>query len=325
MKIVFVGDFLYNSGSTQTLMGYWEAAKTMGHQLFLCGYIDSPTFKKMPTMDFKDLNNKDVDRVVYVFESIMYLDPQKFPHRLSRHLNKTERSKRAVIDAEGNYNDAQSKLFPDKRRWKEIIDELTDKVLQPTLQPLSRRAKTFLYFGFPKKQRVHQKLYDIIYVGNNWHREEEMQNLIRSLKPCLDQLRVCVKGEGWHFIKSKGNLKVETSVPLGKFVQTMSLGRFNPILFNKELLVKKMVTPRMFETFAADTTPLLFDSKDYFEKIYGKEIRDFITSYEKVCDKMKEINENQDVFGAKLEKIRSILEEKHSYQTRLKELITLII
>jgi hypothetical protein len=80
------------------------------------------------------------------------------------------------------------------------------------------------------------------------------------------------------------------------------------------------VTPRMFETFAADTIPLFYEDFDYNEEIYGEIANKFSSNKSSMKEKIKDVIENPQKYLEYRDIIRRHLTLLHSYKKRIEDL-----
>lgn len=346
IKITFIGDFLYNSGSGQTIIEYSKVAKRQGVQLSISGFIDKFMARNVPVLD--RVSNYNTDVVIFLFENIMYLDPQKFPGRLESYLKDSDKIPRIVIDTDAKYKSIgkiseESMLreeIDDLKTWDLVIDNLTNIILQPKTQSRRKHMNTypFLFFAFPNIVNSSvKKVYDVTYLGNNWNRENEMTAFLHSAidSKCINSVRI--NGKNWRKkeiesrLLNKSNVKnipfklsIRGSVLPNTHLKFMSKGLINPILVNKDLLEKYLVTPRMFEAFAANTIPLLTDSALYVKKIYSEQSNIFFSPEEMIGRKIKDIFSFYKKYEEKRNEIRKHLKAEHSFEKRFTELLGII-
>lgn len=182
----------------------------------------------------------------------------------------------------------------------------------------------FYFFGFPDTDiKMPKKKFDIAYVGNNWFREEEMTNFLKAAVESNVVKKVKIIGKDWDKYKLSRtplDIKIGKSVLPEKLIRTMSTGSINPILTCRNLLKHKLVTPRMFETFAADTVPLFYDNFDYGDKIYGGVAKEFSSNESLMKDKIKNVIENHKKYIEFRNTARKYLTSLHSYENRMQEL-----
>src|SRR5439155_16065202 len=153
--------------------------------------------------------------------------------------------------------------------------------LQPCLGSLAPGAHKYLFGGLdPQQGRAvagnGQKEYDLVYVGNNWCRWPDMSWLFKGLARVRPKLgRVAIFGNWWDgnlprvapqtekfvysdpgFLRGHG-VESYPPVPFGQVETAMGRGRLHPVFVRPVLNTLRFTTLRMFETFTADTVPVL--------------------------------------------------------------------
>ena len=101
-------------------------------------------------------------------------------------------------------------------------------------------------------------------------------------------------------------------------------GRFNPILLRSLFRHLRIVTPRLFETAAADTIPLFVLDPLHVQEIYGKQGLELILPEEAPQDKILDIVHHPERYRDAVMGIRRYIAEKHSHAARLRRLIEII-
>lgn len=303
------------------------------------GYIDSIIRSTVPVAK----RNWQPDIFVIVYETYPFLSPED----IDQICKQIPRSKRIVIDPDGKY----SKPVPSKdntnhdipnsyEHWTELYDSLSDTILQPFLgSTTTKNLKPFLYFGIGdviQEKDPSGKDFDLLYVGNNWHRWRDIRWLVETIAPIRNRLkRVALVGQHWsnevmqgyedatysdpEFLK-RNHIEILDSAPYGHIEEAMSRGLFHPVLVRPILNELHFVTPRMFETFAADTIPLIPAYFTHAIKLYGDEIKQ-LTLSDNPAGLIIKILDNYDKYRKLTRDIRETLKTRHSYKTRLAELL----
>ena len=86
----------------------------------------------------------------------------------------------------------------------------------------------------------------------------------------------------------------------------------------------RLVTPRLFETVAANTIPLFVLDALHVSEIYGEEALDLVLSEDNPQEKIMDIVQNPKRYSDVVEGIRKHFTEKHSHVARLRRLIEII-
>ena len=113
-------------------------------------------------------------------------------------------------------------------------------------------------------------------------------------------------------------------VKFEKVIDWMSKARFNPILMRTLFQHLRIVTPRLFETVAADTIPLFVLEAQHACEIYGEEARELILDGPSATGKVLDIVTHPARYREVVTGIRANLAAHHSHAVRLKRLIEII-
>lgn len=345
IKIAFVGNYEYNCGSSNTLLGYVRAGESLNCDVRASdfGYIDRIIRSSIPIAD----KGWRPDLLVIVYESYPFLSNEQ----ISEICSFIPRSKRIVIDPDGKYShplsfagDTNHPTSDSYDYWTSIYDSLSDVILQPLIgETKTKKVQPFLYFGMDSKVSdfsEQSKDFDLLYVGNNWHRWHDIKWLVEAITPIRSHLkRVGLIGQYWSgevmeefkkatysdpdFLK-RNKVEIHGSAPYGDVESAMSRGLLNPIFVRPILNKLGFVTPRMFETLLADTVPLIPNYFTHSTDLYGKGIKHLVLSLEHPADDITRILENYEENKKLARNIREILKMKHTYEARLKQLLQYI-
>lgn len=343
-KIAFVGNYQYNCGSSNTLLGYVKAGKTLNWDVRVSefGYIDDTIRATIPVAD----RNWRPNLLVIVYESYPFLSSETIDEICTF----IPRSKRILIDPDGKYCEPCSVKHdnnhptPDPYHyWTSLYDSLSDVILQPFIgkEPkVKNNVHSFLYFGMdselPDFRRV-KKEFDLLYVGNNWYRWHDIKWLVETIAPIRSRLkRVGLIGQFWSEevmeefkeatysepnLLKKNNIEIFGSAPYGQVEKTMSKSLLNPIFIRSILSKLEFVTPRMFETIMADTVPLIPSYFKYAHRLFGDTINHLTLSADHPTDDLEKIFQNYKENEKLAREIRKSLKAQHSYEVRLRQLL----
>jgi len=345
IKIAFVGNYQYNCGSSNTLLGYVRAGESFNYDIRVSdfGYIDETIRSSIPVAD----KSWQPDLLVIVYESYPFLSKEQIDQICSF----IPRSKRIVIDPDGKYShplsfigDTNHPTSDSYDYWTSLYDSLSDVILQPFIgEAKTKKVQPFLYFGMDSKVSdftKQSKDFDLLYVGNNWYRWHDIKWLIETIAPIRTLLKkVGLIGQYWsgevmeefkeatysdpNFLK-RNQIEIHDSAPYGQVEMAMSRGLLNPIFIRPILNKLGFVTPRMFETLLADTVPLIPNYFTHSTDLYGKAIKPLILSLENPADDIMRILENYEENKKLVRNIRETLKAKHTYKVRLKQLLQYI-
>src|SRR5713226_831070 len=292
MRIMLVYWAFEDQGSGLLINGYTRAAREMGHEVVVYGR-PIPNIPLTYSMDVES-----ADALVYIFEwttDLLRGDNLDFAR-----LSKVPRRRTVILDGDGNYNDLVSaegdydhRDEAARNKWIAICDSLTDKICQPTLHPLRKNVRSFLFYSYNPAWATpldfRAKEYGMIYIGHSKFRWRPMLNVLRAIEPIRARVgRVGLVGYGWSSLPPwaspmkleaayysdpayLGELKAEVldPVPFEHVIQWMSKAVFNPVISRPTFSAMRLVTPRFFETPAASTIPVFGQDEAHVEEIYG--------------------------------------------------------
>jgi len=347
VKILFVMEQRVNAGSIQAVSNYVRTGAEMGHEIAMFG---------RPDLDFPLLRwstePSRFDYVVFIIESrLSWLTGLRLP----RILNAVPRRRRAILDADGMYNrvitvngyDRNHAAERDREQWLAAYGELADKVLQPTPQPLEPNVTPLLFYGYDAQSRAHrngtaEKPFDIVHVGHNWWRWEEVGT---RLLPAIERIRsllgkICFLGLWWDAAPSwaaalgleqafqldierfrRLDIEVHPPVAYTKVIPTMSQARINLMTQRPLFRRLKLTTSKYFEIFCADTIPLVMLHPSDAELVYGPAGRE-LTLHGRLDEKLIEVIEHPARYTEIVNEVRSHLIRHHSYRQRVNELVS---
>jgi glycosyltransferase involved in cell wall biosynthesis len=349
MRLMFVHYLFADRGSAQDIHHFTMAAKELGHEVALYGPPD-------PCSPFNySLDVQSADAVIFIFEwttALQFgdaLDLTKLVSRVPRH-------KRVVIDCDGKYNEAISVVGDynhadpsESKRWIAICDSLSDKIYQPTCAPLRPNVGTYFFHAYSQSWEVplefDSKQYGMFYVGHNWFRWKPFARVLNAIEPIRATVgRLGIVGHGWDSPPPWANpsiiedayqsdpdylrqLEVEVRPPIQftEVIRHMSLGAFHPVVYRPLFDHLRLVTCRTFETFAANTIPLFATGSDYNSDFYGADVNELVLDGKQAAqDKIIDVVRRPRHYAGIVERIRQHLREKHSYASRVRELVEIV-
>src|SRR5262249_36832224 len=186
------------------------------------------------------------------------------------------------------------------------------------------------------------KPYGVAYVGHNWQRWSQLRRFLEAIEPlrgglgpiCLAGWRWGKRGDGAVELGIQGvdvdpelltRLGVETRypIPFHEVVAFLGQARLCPVIHRPLFNQLGLVTNRTFETFCADTVPLLLLPAEMVESIYGPEARPLAPG-EDVAGRVRDLLRRPEVYWDAVLKTRAHLARHHSYEQRFKELVTIL-
>jgi len=347
VKILLVMERRVNAGSIQAAANYVRVGAEMGHEIAVYGRSD-PAFPHLRC----STDVEHFDYVLFIVESRLdWMTGLK----LSRIVVRVPRSRRAILDADGMYNrvvtvngyDRNHPTQRDRDRWVGFYDELGDRVLQPTPEPLESGVMPLLFYGYDPTSRVAgngavTKPFDIVHVGHNWWRWQEVGN---HLLPSIERIRSRIGKIGflglwwdaappWAALLGleaafqldverlrQLNIEVHPPVPYVDVIPTMSLARINVMTQRPLLRSLRLTTSKYFEIFCADTIPLLMLTPSEAEQVYGAAGRELALDGN-VDHKLVDALDRPAAYKEIVEQVRSHLLAHHSYRQRVHELVS---
>jgi hypothetical protein len=353
MRLMFIYNLGDDVGSAQTIDGYSRAAKALGHEVII--YRTPPGAEAGLFEDLRSsLDVESSDAVIFVLE--WWLDMQYAGHlNLVRLMAKIPRERRIVIDNDGMYNDAirvdGDYNHPDEagsRARTALYDSIADRILQPTLHPLRRNVRSFLFHGYNPAWEVpldfRDKQYGMRYVGNNWFRWQAMRRVLDAVEPIRAKVgRIGLVGYAWdppaHWVEPKlrqqacytdpdylRTLAVEVmpAIPFRQVITAISTGIFCPVLLRPVFNRLRLVNPRLFETCAANTIPVFALDPAFVSEICGEDAVELVLPEDRPEQKILEIASRPERYVEIVSEMRRHLAENHSYRARLEELINIV-
>ena len=347
MRIMFVYWAFEDQGSGLLINGYTQAAKELGHEVVVYGR----PIKNIPLNYSMDVESADA--LVYIFEwttDLLGGDNLDFVR-----LSKIARRRTVILDGDGNYNDLVSAEGDYNHRdqasldkWISICDSLSDKICQPTFHPLRTNVRTFLFYSYNPQWEVplanRNKELGVVYVGHSKFRWRALSRVLAAIEPVRNRVgRIGVVGHGWNALPAWAvPMKMEDAyytdtnymrtlgvealppIPFQQVIPWMSKGYLNPILSRPTFMRLRIVTPRFFETPAANTFPVFNLDDAYVKEIYGESAKDLVLPETNAHEKITDMLDRPDHYAAIVHDIRCRLKKHHSHKQRLKELIDII-
>ncbi|MFG3051473.1 hypothetical protein ACGFZP_11090 [Kitasatospora sp. NPDC048239] len=294
-RIAIAGNLHWNAGFSQTVAAYVAAAPALDCEVAVAAPLsrmDAEVPGHLPLVE--DLGW--ATHLVFMFEARQFLtDAQRelaasFP-----------RNRRAVVDFDGHWDPVASAeddgSGPSTESWRALYRELSDLVLLPKLGGgLPEGAEFFKCFGLPAE--VHRPPlsgdtdYDLQYIGSNWWRWDALAQVVEAAAgadPALRRIRVCGRwwdGEtcpgheaastsraGW--LRERG-VEIHPPVPFGRVIAEMGRSLVSPLLVRPLVAETRLLTPRMFETLASGSLPVLPADAEFLAPLYGVWAQDLL-------------------------------------------------
>jgi hypothetical protein len=244
--------------------------------------------------------------------------------------------------------------------WEEAMRAVSGTILQPTLSPLRADVRSFLFHAFdisavanvPKDARhaaaawrsagPAEKPYGVIYVGNNWQRWDQVRRFLDqygTIRAEVGRARLV----GWDWGKRPdwavdagimgidtdpamlASLGVEVSdgVRFDEVVALLGKARFAPVFHRPLFQHLGFVTNRTFETFCADTLPVLMLPRELVAAIYGPAALALVPGDDVAAHLRNALNQPEKHWDAVLQ-TRAHLARHHSFMARFQQLQDLL-
>ncbi|MBX2805728.1 MAG: hypothetical protein KTR19_07140 [Hyphomicrobiales bacterium] len=240
--------------------------------------------------------------------------------------------------------------------WEDAFRAVSGTILQPTPTPLRSDIGSFLFHGYDpdavdrnyasadeaaaawRSASMEDKPYGVVYVGSNWQRWNQMRRFLEGYAPARDKVgQACLIGWDWgerpewaiengvagidtdpDFLREL-NVDVYDGSRFDDVTDLLGKGKFVPVIHRPLFRHLGMVTIRTFETFYADSLPVLMLPRDFAETIYGPAAVTLVPG-ENLADHMTDALENPEKYWDAVLKTRDYLARHHSFGKRLEEL-----
>jgi hypothetical protein len=359
MNLLLVSKLARSARAINTIAQYCRAAPKLGHQVAVFGEqqsdfpdirfsldvaaFDIAVFVVYMPSDFPDLpylanllDGVSKGRRVIIDCSGRYNDTVRVDHDFN-HLEK--------MDGHQGWE------------WIEAFQSVADRILQPTLTPRRQDVQPFLFHGYDPNGAVRSgpssgeaaqrwsreaKKYGVAYIGHNWQRWTQMRRFLEAIAPIHEELGSLVL-VGWDWRRRPDwaiqlgirgadvdpellehlSVEVRDPIPFKEFPQFLSDARFSPVFHRPLFNELGLVTNRTFETFLADTVPLVMLPEGLAEAIYGPDVHPLVPGGD-IADRLQEIMRDPEPYWDAIGRVRQYLATHHSYMQRLSELVALI-
>jgi hypothetical protein len=244
--------------------------------------------------------------------------------------------------------------------WVEGFQTISDRVLQPTLTPLRPDVTPFLFHGFDPQAVARpaataeeaarswsasengQRPYGVVYVGNNWQRWSQLGPFLESVEPVKEEVGpVCLTGWDWAArpewaidlglqgvdvdtaLLERVGAETEWPVPFDEVVEALGRGRFTPVVHRPLFNRLGLVTNRTFESFCADTLPVLLLPPELVEPLYGPPALRLVPG-EDVGEHLVDALRRPEAYWDAVLATRAHLAAHHSFERRFEELVAIL-
>ncbi len=362
MNLLFVSKVDRFARAINTLSKYVQVGKALGHEVALFGEPNSD-FPSMPySLDVKRFDfvvfviyeSWDFPDMPYLAQLLDGIPKRK------RVIIDCYGRYNETIRVEHDFNHLEKMDGHQGWEWVEGFQAVSDKILQPTLTPLRSDVQSFLFHAYDADAGVSNysspaeaanawlgkangsKPYGVTYVGNNWQRWTQVQRFLEAIEPLKKELGpIAIVGSGWDntpdwaiqlgvhgadvdpMLLERLGVERKAGIPFDQVSQFLTQGRFAPIFHRPLFNHLGLVTNRTFETFCADTMPLLMLPEQIVDTIYGVDARPLAPGND-VAGRLEDIMHRPAFYWDAVLKTRAHLTRNHSYQQRFRELLTIL-
>ncbi len=343
--------------SVASVHRYMAASRTLGHEIAVYGEPNG----QLPDLRFTtDLDG--VDCAVFVMQVAWDFPDMPYLARLLDGIPRERRIAvdmwgrfNDTIRLEHDFNHLEKLDGHAGWEWEEAFQAVSDTILQPTLAPLRPEVHSFLFHGYDQASVVAphrtareaaaawaKKDYGAAYVGSNWQRWEQVRRFVEAYAPVRDKVGpISLAGWDWSarpdWAVKMGIMGIDTDPALlarlavevrdgmrfDHVVGLLSRARFAPIFHRPLFRHLGLVTNRTFETFLADSLPVLMLPRDFVAAIYGEAALALVPGGDLAAHLDNVLSQPERYWDAMLQ-TRSHLASRHSYAQRLRELESII-
>lgn len=243
--------------------------------------------------------------------------------------------------------------------WEQAIAAVSDTILQPTLQPLRPNVGSFLFHGFEPSAVISAEMtakdraarwrdagaetkpYGVMYVGSNWQRWGDVRRFLEDYASVRTSVgRACLIGWDWgarpQWAIDKGLAAIDTDpeflgeicvevrdgVRFDEIVGLLGKARFVPVFHRPLFRHLGFVTGRSFETFHADSMPVLMLPADFVTAIYGPAAALLVPQSGVAAHLTAALAEPERYWQAVMD-TRAYLARHHSFEKRIEQIAAL--
>jgi hypothetical protein len=358
MKVLLVVELDPWVRSVSTVHRYVAAGRRLGHDIVVYGEANA----ELPQLPFTtDLSG--IDLALFIVQVPNDFPDMPYLARLLDGIPRERRvvldiwgRYNETIRLDHDFNHLEKIDAHLEWEWVEAMDAVSDHVLQPTLSPVRLGAKPFLFHGFDPEMVAKPyasakdaaaawrsgKSYGAMYVGNNWHRWHQLRAFLDEFAQVRDSAgKFCLTGWDWRqrpnwaiesgiagvdtdpdYLEAQG-VEVRDGVRFDEVISLLGTAKFAPVLHRPLFKYLNLVTNRTFETFCADTVPVLMLPHEFVSAIYGKAALALVPSAS-VADHLKKVLSDPEPYWDAVLQTRKHLAQNHSFERRIAEIEALL-
>lgn len=353
MKILLVTSVDAWTRSVSTIHKWIDAGRALGHDISVYGEPNP----ELPNLKFTtDL--KSVDLALFIVQVTSDFPDMPYLARVLDGIPQEKRAivdlwgrYNDTIRVEHDFNHLEKLDGHQAWEWQEAIAAVSKVILQPTLSPRRDGVQAFLFHGFDEGSVVKKyktageaaaawknKPYGAVYVGSNWQRWHQVRAFLEDYgKVRKEAGQACLAGWDWSarpdwavqmaimgvdvdrdFLATH-DVEIHNGVRFDEVVGLLGQAKFAPVIHRPLFGELGFVTNRTFETFYADTIPVLMLPEDFVETIFGSAARALIPS-KGVAEFCADALKHPEIYWDAVLRTRAHLAARHSYAVRIDEL-----
>jgi hypothetical protein len=361
MKLIFSTELTRYARSTYTLTKYVEVGRALGHEVSVFGEKSADLPSLPYSLDVEKFDFAIfLIHVPSDFPDLPYLAQllDRMPKERRVIIDCLGRYNETVR-VEHDFNHLEKLDGHQGWEWVEGFQAVASRILQPTLKPLRSDVQPFLFHAFDPAAVVRPyataaeaanawagdgtgKPYGLVYVGNNWQRWTQVRKLLEQIEGLNGLLgRIALVGWDWGRrpewavqlglegvdtdpeLFSRLGVETREAIPFNEVSELLGQAKFSPV-FHRPLFQKLgFVTNRTFETFCADTVPILMLPKDTVRDVYGEDALPLAPG-EQLAKRLSDTLRHPEPYWDAVLKTRAYLAQHHSYQRRFEELVKIL-
>jgi hypothetical protein len=361
MKFLMVTKLAMSSRAVNTIARYCEIGRRLGHEVAVFGEkqaelpfefsLDVKRFDFAIFVVYMPFDFPDLPYLAAVLDGIPK-ERRVVIDCVGRH-NETYR-------VEHDFNHLEKMEGHQGWEWVEAFQTVAGRILQPTLRPRRDDVESFLFHAYDPRAVARPyrsaadaarawagtngggKAYGLAYVGNNWQRWSQMRRLLEALEPLRAAVGpICIAGWDWgkrpdwaiqlgiqgvdidSDLLARLGVETRDAIPFTEVVPFLGKARFAPVVHRPLFNELGLVTGRTFETFTADTLPLLLIPGTFAESVYGPDARPLVVG-DDIAGKVRDMMRHPEVYWDAVLRVRAYLAAHHSYEQRFGELIDIL-
>ncbi len=353
MKILLVTSVDAWTRSVSTIHKWIAAGRALGHDIAIYGEPDAD----LPDLRYTT-ELAGVDLALFVVQVPSDFPDMPFLARVLDGIPKEKRAVldlwgryNETIRIDHDFNHLEKLDGHQGWEWQDAIAAVSGTILQPTYTPKRSNVKPFLFHGFDaasvSKNYANAEIaaaawrgkrYGAVYVGSNWHRWDQTRAFLQDFAEVAAQAGpACLAGWDWDarpdWAEQKAikgvdtdpallqalNVEIRQGVRFDEVVDLLGQAKFAPVIHRPLFRELGFVTNRTFETFYADTIPILMLPETFVEQLYGAAAKRLVPS-KGVANLVADALAQPELYWEAVLKTRAHLAGAHSYAARIDEL-----